>query len=795
MTAERAVAVRKPSQRAAPARGSLLFGLVGLVALAAAPPFAVLLNVNLEVRRERGAMARDAALQQAQLMGLAVEQVVGAVHQTMVLVSGLDAGSPSCGERLDRLRSGLPELVLLEVLQPDGAPLCRSVSERFPPDAAPAIAAPLLQAASFTVGSSVATNGFHLMSFALPFGAANGGAAGVVIAGLDVAAIGAALRAVTQRPDAVSAVRDRNGALVARAPNDAPAFEPANDAGQEASRSGPPGSASSTRIVQAVDGMEWAFGYIGNGSDATGLSVGARVNVAGVSGGIDDAARRGTFLVLASMAASFLLALLFGQRYLRGPTAELLASARRWGKGDLSVRARTPSGAAGEVAQLGNAFNTMAELLQVQHSELQGLNEALEIRVADRTRALLASNNRLQVEIAERELSEAGLRQAQKLQAVGQLAGGMAHDFNNLLTVILGSIELLRKRMTNDPRQLRLLEVASRAVSRGSRLTSQLLSFSRKQPLLAVSVDLVGVIDGMTGLLASTLGPSVRIQSRVANDLWPVLLDPNQFETALLNLALNARSAMPLGGRLAISASNATVAPGAGPSGVAPGQYVRVVVSDSGHGMSKEVLSRAFEPFFTTRPAGAASGLGLSQVHGLMQQSGGNIAIESHPGEGAVVTLLLPRSESPPVQLMVDINHTVPALARDQSVLLVDDDEEVREVTALNLTESGYTVVVAASAEEGLAVLERQSAHIGLLIADHAMPGMAGNEMLDLVRRRWPRLPTLLATGYADLTGLTSEGLTLEQIVRKPFRLGELLARIEMVCVHPPAEGVEAGAA
>ena len=739
-------------------------------------------------------MARDAALQQAQLVGLAVGQVVAAVKQLMVLASGLDAGSPSCGERLDRLRSGLPNYVLLEVLQAGGAPLCRSVSERFPLDAAPAFAAPLLRVGSFTVGSSVSVNGVRLVSFALPFDQDHSGAGSLVVAGLDVAAIGDALRAVTLDPYAQSIVRDRSGAVVARAPDGASVTEPPDDPAQEASWVGPPGLASSTRIVHTKSGMERAFGYVHNGSDTVGFSVSTGVSVIGGWGGIDDAAYNGTLLVLASMAASFLLSLLFGQRYVRGPTAELLASARRWGRGDLGVRARTPPGAAGEIAQLGKAFNTMAELLQAQQSELHGLNEALEIRVADRTRALLASNNRLQVEIAERELSEAGLRQAQKLQAVGQLAGGMAHDFNNLLTVILGSIELLRKRVTTDPRQMRLLDAANRAVDRGSRLTSQLLAFSRKQPLLAVSVDLVGVIDGMTGLLASTLGPSVRIQSRVAGDLWPVLLDPNQFEAALLNLALNARDAMPRGGRLVIAASNVTVAPEAGPADLAPGRYVRVVVGDSGHGMSADVLSRAVEPFFTTKTAGAASGLGLSQVHGLVRQSGGNIAIDSHPGEGAVVTLMLPRSESPPLRRVVDIDRAVPALARDLSVLLVDDDQEVRAVTGLNLTESGYTVVMAASAEEGLAVLEQESARIGLLIVDHAMPGMPGSEMLGVARRRWPRLPSLLATGYADLSDLTGNGLTLDQIVRKPFRLGELLARIDMVCAHPPVAGVEAEA-
>ena len=260
---------------------------------------------------------------------------------------------------------------------------------------------------------------------------------------------------------------------------------------------------------------------------------------------------------------------------------------------------------------------------------------------------MLDSNNRLQVEIAERELTEASLRQAQKLQAVGQLAGGMAHDFNNLLTAILGSLDLLRKRLPGtDLRQARLLDTATEAVERGSRLTSQLLAFSRKQPLFAVSMDVSDAIRGTVGLLTSTLDANTRLETRVAEDLWPAVLDPNQFEAALLNLALNARDAMPSGGRLVIAASNMAVTPASGWSDLADGDYVMVVVSDTGLGMSEDVVNRAFEPFFTTKAPGKGSGLGLSQVHGMVRQSGGTVLIQSRRGDGTKVTMMLPRSLS-----------------------------------------------------------------------------------------------------------------------------------------------------
>ena len=781
---ERAAIVQKSAdEQVYSSRNGLLLGLTGLIAVAAVPAFAVLLNLQLSLRDERASTARAAALQQAELTNVAVGQVVDTVKQVLVLVGGLDSvsnGLPGCSERLERLRAGLPEYALIAVINPDGSTLCSASDGAFSPASIHEIEAPLHQVAAFTVGWYVPRPGTAgLLSFAMPFKRRQGQPGGLIVAGLDVASIGHALEAVSSRTsDAQSLVLDRRGVVVARQPDSVAAL---GEVREDFEPSALNGATSATRMVTTREGALRAFGYVPANKDPVGLFVGTGLAVADVNSGIDQAANRGTLMLLVGVVCSFALALLFAQRYLRDPTAVLLDAARRWGSGDLAVRARTRPGAAGELAQMARAFNTMAELLQAQQTELHALNGALEVRVAERTRALLASNNRLQVEIAERELTEGNLRQAQKLHAVGQLAGGMAHEFNNLLTVVLGSVELLRKRAGEDPRQVRLLETMVDAVDRGSRLTAQLLGFSRKQPLLAISVDLAEVIQGMTGLLSSTLGTSVRVQSRVAPDLWPVLLDPNLFEAALLNLGLNARDAMPGGGRLAIVAANATIGPD-GPSELPAGGYVRVVVSDSGIGMSQEVLSRAFEPFYTTKALGRGSGLGLSQVHGLAQQIGGSVVIDSRPGEGTNVTILLPRSRTAPAPRTIDADRPRPALDRDHAILLVDDDDQVREVTALTLMDSGYQVVQAVDAADGLAKLEAERPRIGMLIADHAMPGMTGREMLSLVRGRWPKLPFLLATGYADFADLTADGLTVGQIVRKPFRVGELLARIELVC-------------
>ncbi len=511
----------------------------------------------------------------------------------------------------------------------------------------------------------------------------------------------------------------------------------------------------------------------------------AGFNVSDLTTDIDSATKHGYLLTALGIAMSLLLALFVGERFVRAPTAVLLDAARRWGGGDLTVRTAMPPGSATEFARLGQAFNDMVDTLQTQQKELRTLNGELELRVTERTRALLESNNRLQVEIAERELSEANLRQVQKLQALGQLAGGIAHDFNNLLTVVLGSLELLRKRLpSEETRSRRLVDTATLAVERGARLTNQLLAFSRKHPLVLVPVNVATAIEGMTELLATTLGASVRIETRLQPGLWDALLDPHQFESAILNLALNARDAMPGGGRLTIAADNRTLTSGLE---LPPGDYVCVVVADSGVGMSQEVLSRVFEPFFTTKGLGVGSGLGLSQVHGMVQQSGGDIQIESRPGKGTRVTMLVPRSVQGAADPQPDaVRHVAPALTPDQAVLLVDDDDHVREVTAAMLTESGYTVIQAVDGPSGLEALQREGDRVQLIIADFVMPGMSGGELLALVRSQRPDLPMLLATGYADFAALTGGGLPADQIVRKPFRSTELLARIQMVRERHP---------
>ena len=544
------------------------------------------------------------------------------------------------------------------------------------------------------------------------------------------------------------------------------------------------GPASGTARIPSFEGPDRIVGYVPVAVDPLHLYVSAGFNADDLTEDIDAAARRGYVLIALGAAVSLLLALIAGQRFVQAPAAVLLRAARGWGSGDLSVRATMPAGSAQEFTSLGDAFNAMAGTLQQQRSELQSLNGALEIRVAERTQALLGSNNRLQVEITEREVTEAQLRQAQKLQAVGQLAEGIAHDFNNLLAAVLGSLELVRRAVpAGDACVQRLLDPAEAAVERGIRLTAKLIGFSRKQPLFSMPIDVAATIDGMAGLITSTLGPSVRVETQLPSGLWTVSVDPNQFESSILNLALNARDAMPVGGRLTIAASNMSIELGQSSQSLPNGDYVVLKVSDTGQGMSEETLARVFEPFFTTQPPGLAAGLGLSQVHGMARQSGGGVTISSGLGDGTQVSVLLPRAAAVPVPYLpaFTAGPLPPAKFQDGAILLVDDDEEVREVTAALLVDSGYDVVEAASGAEAIQMLGDSANRIRFVVADYAMPGMTGRELLDHVRRVRPDMPFLLITGFADWTGLTGDVLPRDQIVRKPFRGVELIDRIQMV--------------
>ncbi|MES2340182.1 MAG: PAS domain S-box protein [Pseudomonadota bacterium] len=352
---------------------------------------------------------------------------------------------------------------------------------------------------------------------------------------------------------------------------------------------------------------------------------------------------------------------------------------------------------------------------------------------------------------AQRALDQArqALLQSQKQDAIGQLTGGVAHDFNNLLMAVMGSLELLRKRLPDDPKALSLLENAVHGAQRGAALTQRMLAFARKQDLKLEGVDLPALVAGMTGLLERSLGPDIELTSRFPPGLPPVLTDANQLETVLLNLVVNARDAMPEGGRITIKASEETLGP-ASEVGLPAGAYVRLAVTDTGTGMDEDTLARAAEPFYTTKGVGKGTGLGLPMVYGLAEQSGGRLVLNSRPGHGTQVELWLRRADAlatpgaPEAPLSAD-----DASSRALVVLAVDDDGLVLMNTVAMLEDLGHRVIAVSSAFEALQALGEHP--VDLVITDHAMPHMTGLQLAQEIRARRPDLPILLATGYAEL--------------------------------------------
>jgi PAS domain S-box-containing protein len=377
----------------------------------------------------------------------------------------------------------------------------------------------------------------------------------------------------------------------------------------------------------------------------------------------------------------------------------------------------------------------------------------------------------------ELELAREQLFQSQKMEAIGQLTGGVAHDFNNLLMAVLGSLELLRKRVpTDDPKLMQLLDNAELGAERGRSLTQRMLAFARRQELELKPVGLGALLGNMNELLTRSIGPHVGVNIRVPAELPAVTTDANQLETALLNLAVNARDAMADGGTITISAEET-----APPKELAlpAGRYVGLSVTDTGSGMDEETLARAAEPFFTTKGIGKGTGLGLSMVHGLAEQSGGRLSLASRPGVGTTVTLWLPVAACEDVAAAAEAKPVaataLPVEPRPLVIVAVDDDPLVLMNTTAMLEDMGHRVIDALSGPEALQKLG-DAGTVDLVITDHAMPAMTGSQLAQQIRARWPSLPVVLATGYAELPPGGNEDLPK---LSKPFSQAELARVVE----------------
>ncbi|HEY0271292.1 MAG TPA: ATP-binding protein, partial [Sphingomonas sp.] len=430
----------------------------------------------------------------------------------------------------------------------------------------------------------------------------------------------------------------------------------------------------------------------------------------------------------------------------------------------------------------------------------------LETAVAERTEALSAANARLQSEMATRATAEAQLRQIQKMEAVGQLTGGIAHDFNNMLAVVVGGLDLAKRRLALEADEVgRHIDNALEGANRAAALTRRLLGFARAEPLLPEAIDPGALIAGMSDLIDRTLGERVKVETRIVADCWPVWVDPMQFENAVLNLAVNARDAMDGAGTLTIAVDNAALAAGE-VAALAAGDYARVAVIDTGSGMTPEVLERVFEPFFTTKPVGKGTGLGLSQIFGFVHQSGGEVAIRSAPGAGTTVALYLPRGTAAPRierPAAAPIPIRAPRPASPEPVLVVEDDARVRAATVGALEELGYHPIACADAGEALATLSVRG-DLRLVVTDVVMPGMTGPELAAEVRARHPGIGIVFVTGYAGEAGANAGaggGLEGQAVLRKPFTIAALertmtqaMARLDAASAPRPAREGEAAA-
>ncbi len=436
-------------------------------------------------------------------------------------------------------------------------------------------------------------------------------------------------------------------------------------------------------------------------------------------------------------------------------------------------------------AEDARLLNSLAHFASAAYQIVTALDVAetgrqeLERRVDERTRALHDANTALLQEAEERARAEDALRQLQKMEAVGQLTGGIAHDFNNMLQGIGGSLELLQRRAEQGrvPDAMRYLENARKGVERAAVLTHRLLAFARRQTLQPSPIALDASVTHLAELIRRTMGPGIAVELRLADHGRSVLCDRNQLESALLNLAINARDAMPDGGTLTIATANRRLnwADLSGQDEAKPGEYLEISVTDSGTGMTPSVAARAFEPFFTTKPVGQGTGLGLSQLYGFARQSGGSARLESAPGRGTTVRLFLPRYIEAETPAPLHVHHPDVRAETRSTVLVVEDEAMIRAMVVETLREQGHVVLEAADGPGGLQALN-SVVHVDLLVTDVGLPGMNGRQLADAARLDRPDLPVLLITGYAG-AALDAQLAPGMQVLTKPFALDTLAAK------------------
>jgi signal transduction histidine kinase/CheY-like chemotaxis protein len=763
-----------------------------VIAVCLLPTIALQLVFSWSQWSQRKEQLDTVAIRQAELLAGTVSGIAegarillgAAAEYRQVRTFGAD-----CNHRLSALRQYAFGYAFIALLDDTGQVRCASDPALLGMAEPPTWAAEARAARNFTAGHF--TRLPHVPGGVLPFflPATTGqddGAEAVLVAALDLDWLARSLAGLKQSSAAlltngVLTIADANGAILARDQRHeefvGARFPPAALAMLTATQPG-------TIRLRSIDGTQRLVGYVPPTPATHSLAAVVGFAEPELMADVEQSVVRGVLLMAAVTLAVFLLTRLVARRFIEAPTRALLAVAHRWGQGELAARVPERDGRS-EFGQIATAWNAMAAQLQRREEELRQHADVLEARVEERTRELLRSNDRLSAEIEERRQAEAALLQAQKVQAVGQLAGGIAHDFNNVLQAVLGGTSLIRRR-AGDPAAIgRLTDMVEEAARRGESVTRRLLAFSRREELRAVSLDLGRLLGDLREVLAATLGGRIRVEAAVAPELPPVLADRSQFETVLLNLATNARDAMPDGGRLRLRAEASRIGTESGIADLAPGEYVHLAVEDTGEGMDAATLAHAVEPFFTTKPLGQGTGLGLAMANSFAQGSGGALAIESEVGRGTRVSLWLPVTRADVVVERVEMAggregpSPVPA-GRRPRVLLVDDEPLVRRMLAGELVDAGYEVVEAADGALALGLLSRGES-FQLLVTDLAMPGIDGVGLIREVQERQPGLPAILVTGYAGDAATLAVGAVVGgpfALLRKPISGARLLDQV-----------------
>ncbi len=769
--------------------------LLLIIAACLLPTILLQLAVSWSQWNDRKAALGDLAVQQARLLAGNVDSIAEGARILLGAAAEfrqIRTQGENCGNRMAALRHAAPGFAFIALMDTEGRASCASDPALLGTAADMGWAREGLAARSFTAGRFVrpeyAPGG--ILPFYLPVAAGPAEPGGVLVAALDLTWLEQHLVRLKGAgspfiANGVLTVTDTAGTILGRDVRHAEFLgQRLPPAAQPMLRASSPGLLR----LHSIDGTDRVVGYSPPSPASHGLAVAVGFHEPELMQDIETTLLQSALLLGSVTLIVFLVTAVAARRLIAAPTEALLAVARRWREGDLSARA--PAwGEGSEFGQLAAAYNGMAEALQRREAELREHAQALEARVASRTKELLQANEQLRIEAAERRQTEADLLQAQKLQAVGQLAGGIAHDFNNILQAVAGGVSLIRRRIRDAEAVERLSGMIEDAARRGESITRRLLTFARREELRAERLDMAELLPSLREVLA-TLGAAIRVQVEVQPGLPPVSADRGKLETVLVNLATNARDAMPDGGSLTLAATAVEVTGAGDRPGLAAGQYVCLTVADTGTGMDEATLARASDPFFTTKPIGQGTGLGLSMARGFAEASGGMLEIESRLGQGTRVSLWLPVADCAPVEEgrpPADVEPCVSRSAGPQSmprVLLVDDEPVVREVLAAQLADAGFTVTVAGDGRAALALLEGDEVRYEVLVTDLAMPEMDGLALIREARQRWPNLPAILLTGYAGdavgrLLSSTVEGRLA--LLRKPITGAELA---DQVTIH-----------